>query len=78
VAYASEESGRREIYVQGFPERRGKWPASADGGRIPAWRADGTELYWVGLESTLMAASVELQGVEVRVGRAEALFRLPA
>jgi roadblock/LC7 domain-containing protein len=78
VAYASEESGRREIYVQGFPEHRGKWPVSAEGGRQPAWSADGKELYWVGQEGTLMAASVELQAAGIRVGRAEALFRLPA
>ena len=78
VAYDSDESGRSEIYVQGFPERRGKWPVSADGGRRPAWRADGKELYWAGPDGTLMAASVELQAAGVRPGRTEALFRLPA
>ena len=78
MAYDSDESGRSEIYVQGFPERRGKWLVSAEGGRNPAWRADGKELYWVGPDGTLMAASVELQAAGVRVGRTEALFRLPA
>ena len=69
AAYESDESGRQEIYVQGFPERRGKWLISAEGGRRPEWRADGKELYWNGLDGTMMAASVELQ--------AAALFRLP-
>ena len=78
VAYQSSESGRLEIYVQGFPERRGKWPVSAEGGRFPAWRADGKELYWLGPDDTLMAASVELQAAGVRVLRTAALFRLPA
>ena len=77
MAYDSDESGRSEIYVQGFPERRGKWLVSAEGGRTPAWRADGKELYWVGPDGTLMAASVELQAAGVRLGRTEALFRLP-
>jgi Tol biopolymer transport system component len=77
VAYDSDESGRSEIYVQGFPERRGKWLVSAGGGGYPAWRADGKELYWSGLDGTLMAASVELQAAGVRSGRAEALFRAP-
>jgi Tol biopolymer transport system component len=77
VAYQSAESGRDEIYVQGFPERRGRWLVSAEGGRSPAWRADGKELYWVGPDYTLMAASVELQAAGVRVLRTEALFRLP-
>ena len=78
VAYHSNESGRSEIYVQGFPERRGKWPVSAEGGRASEWRADGKELYWLGPDDTLMAASVELQAARVRVLRTEALFRLPA
>jgi hypothetical protein len=78
VAYHSDESGRFEIWVQGFPERRGKWQVSTEGGAFPAWRANGKELYWVRLDSTLMAASVELQAAGVRPGRAEALFRLPA
>jgi len=76
VAYVSDESGRREIYVQGFPDRRGKWLVSADGGGRPAWRADGKELYWFGLDGTLMAMSLELQTAGVRMGRTEALFRL--
>jgi Tol biopolymer transport system component len=77
VAYTSDESGRYEIYVQGFPERRGKWPVSAEGGLTPVWRADGKELYWNRLDNTLMAASVELQTAGIRRGRTEALFRLP-
>ena len=78
VAYQSAESGRHEIYVQGFPERRGKSLVSTEGGTSPEWRADGKELYWVGPDDTLMAASVELQAARVRVLRTEALFRLPA
>ena len=77
VAYHSDESGRMEIYVQGFPERRGKWLISAEGGYNPTWRADGKEMYWMGPDRMLMAASVELQAAGVRPGRAEALFRLP-
>ena len=77
VAYQSDESGRPEIYIQGFPERRGKWPVSAAGGLYPHWRADGKELYWRDPDSTLMAATVELQAAGVNVGRAEPLFRLP-
>ena len=46
VAYQSNESGRSEIYVEGYPERRGKWLVSSEGGRIPHWRGDGKELYW--------------------------------
>ena len=77
VAYRSDESGRQEIYVQGFPERRGKWLVSSAGGFNPYWRADGKELYWGASDNTLMATAVELQGTGIRVGRTETLFRLP-
>jgi len=76
VAYSSDESGTMGIYVQGFPERRGKWLVSADPGGFPQWRADGKELYWTGLDfRTVMAAPVELQAAEVKAGRGETLFR---
>ena len=79
VAYNSDESGRFEVYIQGFPERRGKWQVSADGGRFPQWRADGKELYWTGIDlSAVMAAPIELQAGGVKAGRPELLFRAPA
>ena len=75
VAYNSNESGRYEIYVEGYPERRGKWLVSAEGGGLPQWRGDGKELYYRKSDGTLMAASMVLQAGGVQVGRAEALFR---
>ena len=78
VAYHSDESGRREVYIQGFPERRGKWQVSVEGGIYPQWRADGKELYWTGNDlRTLMAAPMELQAGGVKAGRPELLFRAP-
>ena len=79
VAYHSDESGRFEVYLQGFPERRGKWQVSAEGVAFPHWRADGKELYWFGTDlRTVMAAPVELQVGGVKVGRPELLFRAPS
>ena len=78
VVYRSNESGRSEIYIQGFPDRRGKWQISAEGGTVPQWRADGKELYWIGNDlASVMAAPVELQAAAVNSGRPEALFLLP-
>ena len=57
VAYTSDESGRYEINVQPFPEGRGKWQASIDGGMQPRWRRDGKELFYV-QGDTLMAVEV--------------------
>ncbi|MBM3727075.1 MAG: hypothetical protein FJW40_16835 [Acidobacteria bacterium] len=47
------------------------------GGQIPAWRADGKELYWSGLDGTVMAARIELAAGGVSPGRPQPLFRLP-
>ena len=78
VAYNSDESSRSEVYIQGFPERRGKWQVSADGGGFPQWRADGKELYWNGNDiRSVMAAPMELQAAGVKAGRPELLFRAP-
>ena len=79
VAYHSDESGRTEVYIQGFPERRGKWQVSAEGGFSPHWRADGKELYWLGNDRrSVMAAPMELQAGGVKAGRPELLFRAPS
>jgi hypothetical protein len=60
VAYTSDESGRDEVYVQGFPEPRGKFQISTGGGVNPEWSPDGRELYYVSADGKLMAAGVKL------------------
>jgi len=49
IAYASDESGRSEIYIQPFPappNGGSKMPISRDGGSEPRWRRDGKELFY--------------------------------
>src|SRR6266540_1230343 len=46
TAYASEESGRREIYVQAYPGPGGRWQISSDGGNEPLWSANGHDLFY--------------------------------
>jgi Tol biopolymer transport system component len=47
IAYASDESGRDEVYVQPFPKSpKGLRIVSAHGGREPVWSPDGRELYY--------------------------------
>jgi Tol biopolymer transport system component len=59
VAFASDESGRFEIYVQSFPEPGRKWQISTAGGSMPKWRRDGQELFYIGADESLMAVEVE-------------------
>lgn len=44
LAYASDEPGRYEIYVDRFPRAGQRVRITADGGTDPRWRADGREL----------------------------------
>ena len=47
VAYASNESGRMEVYVSPFPAMSSKWQVSSRGGEEPKWRRDGSELFYL-------------------------------
>jgi Tol biopolymer transport system component len=58
VAYASNETGKWEIYVTSFPEARGKWQVSTGGGEQPRWRGDGKELFYLSSDGKMMAAPV--------------------
>jgi Tol biopolymer transport system component len=60
VAYSSNESGDWEVYVQAFPRPGGKWQVSS-GGKLPVWRADGKELFYIGSDG-LMAVAVDTAG----------------
>jgi Tol biopolymer transport system component len=55
VAYTSDESGRFELYVQGFPRATRRWQISKDSGSSPRWRRDGKELFYVSGNNALMS-----------------------
>ena len=50
LAYASDESGRFEVYVRAFaasgPAGGERWPISNSGGLSPAWSPNGRELLY--------------------------------
>jgi Tol biopolymer transport system component len=46
IAYASDESGRREVYVQSYPGAANRIPVSREGGSLPQWSRDGKELFY--------------------------------
>jgi Tol biopolymer transport system component len=58
MAYASDDTGRREVYVRPFPSGEGKRLISVKGGDQPRWRGDGKELFYVAADGKMMAASV--------------------
>ncbi len=60
LAYASNESGVFEVYVQPFPLDGRRYPVSIGGGSEPAWRGDGRELFYLAPDGTLMSVMVNL------------------
>ncbi len=53
VAYVSDHSGDRQIYVRPFPGG-GETRVSAEGGGDPEWNSDGSELYFLRGRQMLM------------------------
>jgi serine/threonine-protein kinase len=50
LAYASEESGRREVYIRAFPGPGVVIPVSIGGGTEPAWSGDGRTVFYRDIE----------------------------
>ncbi len=76
VAYTSDESGRAEVYVQAFPEPRGKFQISTGGGKFPEWSPDGRELYYLSADNKLMVAGVKLGTDSVTASTPRELFAI--
>jgi serine/threonine protein kinase len=69
IVYETDESGRREIKVQAFPESRGiVYPVSTGGGAAPRWSADGTSIYFT-TEENVMVVPVTIAGPMLKVGK---------
>ena len=80
LSYGSTESGKAEVYVQGFTlnpsASRGKWQVSTAGGTEARWRHDGKELFYYA-RTSLMAVDVKTDGTSFEAGIPKALFEVP-
>ncbi len=75
IAYQSNQSGQFEIYLQPFPGPGRSRQISPNGGTQVRWRADGRELFYIGLDGWLMAVPFNVpSGNDVEPGRPVALF----
>lgn len=73
-AYASDESGRAEVYVQSLPLGAGKWLISRNGGSAPAWSRDGSELFYESLDGKLVSVAVTTSATTFDYGAPQPLF----
>jgi eukaryotic-like serine/threonine-protein kinase len=75
IAYASDESGRVEVYVRPYPGPGGKWQISKEGGMEPVWNPKGRELFYRS-GNKMMAVQVTTQPT-FTAGKAKVLFERP-
>jgi Tol biopolymer transport system component len=74
LAYTSDESKRWEVYVRPLSGNTGKWQVSTSGGRLPRWRGDTKELFFLTDARKLMAVEVRTSGSALEVGIPRLLF----
>ena len=75
LAYASNESGRYEIYVIPLSGGGGKWQVSTGGGDDPFWRKDGQELLYRAGDRTISSVTIGA-GPGFEPGTPQPLFRV--
>ena len=71
LAYASDESGRFEIYLRPYPGPGGKTQVSTEGGTEPVWARNGELFYRNG--DKMMAVGIEAEP-EFRIGIPQPIF----
>ena len=78
VAYASNESGRYEVYVQPFPSGGERVQVSNAGGTGPRWRRDGRELFYVTLrpDQSVVSVPLKVEGDRFEAGTPAPLFKV--
>jgi Tol biopolymer transport system component len=73
LAYVTDETGRREVYVRRLPGPAGQIQVSVSGGDEPVWAPNGRELFF--RSSTHLMAALITEDPELEVLRRDTLFR---
>jgi len=84
LAYASDETGRPEVYIRTFSPGSagsrsvggGKWLISSGGGTDPRWRDDGKEIFYLTSDGKVMAVELSA-GPALQAGTPKVLFQGP-
>ena len=75
IAYESTQNAQSDVYVRPFPPTSGQSQIqiSKNGGRLPRWRSDGKELFFLASEGTMMAVDIAVTR-QFEAGVPRALF----
>lgn len=76
VVFTSRLSGRQEIYAVSFPESKGTWQISNNGGTSAKWAHNGKEIFYLAMDGTMMATPVHAGNNSLEVGTPRPLFRV--
>jgi serine/threonine protein kinase len=72
LVYASDDSGRSEIYITRFPGGDGKWQVSKNGGTHPCWSPKGDRIYFAQGQDLMQVPVVA--GASPRLSQPSKLF----
>jgi Tol biopolymer transport system component len=77
MAFQGDQSGKIEVYVQPFDGENGtkKMVQLSDGGGIPHWRGDGSEVFYMTTDGRLMVVSIKEVDGDIQAGRPQKLFQ---
>ncbi len=76
IAYTANKTDRNEIYVQSFPDPHTSLQVSTEGGHLPRWPGDGSELYFLQFDGSIAVAEVTF-GESIAFSAPRQLLRLP-
>ena len=79
LAYASDETGQYEVYLDRFPDLGFRQLVSNDGGTQPTWSPDGSELFYLSgsllTPVAMMRVGISAESADIaRLGTPELLF----
>ncbi|HMK38290.1 MAG TPA: protein kinase, partial [Bacteroidota bacterium] len=75
MAFVSDEAGEQQVYIRPFPGPGSRTQVSQHGCNGEAfWRRDGSELWFMSLDSRVMAAELSRSGSTIKVVRLREVF----
>ena len=76
LAYASNDSGRKEVYLRALQGDQSRHQVSHKGGNSPLWSPEGREIFYES-GARMMSASVAT-APDLRIGEPRELFEIPS
>jgi len=73
LAYTTNETERFEVFINTYPDLKGKWQVSAEGGSGPTWSRDGRELFYDTPQYQMMSVTIRTDPV-FSIGKSRELF----